>query len=107
MEEAATDAALDGDECPSLDTDVETDVVVLGGGYTGLWTAWFLKERAPSIDVVLLEQDICGGLWEDLPLLVRTLGDRRAVRTAQIAERSIEEIEAWCKSNRVDAWFTR
>ena len=117
MEEALRDEVSAGEPCPALDHDVQTDVVVLGGGYTGMWTAWFLKERDPSIDVVLLEQDICGGgpsgrnggfcnaLWEELPLLVRTLGDRDALRTAEIAERSIDEIGSWCEAHGVDAWF--
>src|SRR3990170_8524914 len=50
-----------GAPCPPLDRNIEADVVIVGGGYTGMWTAWFLKEREPSLDVVLLEQDICGG----------------------------------------------
>src|SRR5919197_6499380 len=50
-----------GEPSPPLDGDTTADVVILGGGYTGMWTAWFLKERDPGLDVVLLEQDICGG----------------------------------------------
>ena len=39
--------ALDaGEPAPSLDRDTAADVVILGGGYTGMWTAWFLKERS-------------------------------------------------------------
>ncbi len=117
MEEALADPDLAGDPCPPLDRDVRADVVVLGGGYTGMWTAWFLKERDPSVEVVVLEQDICGGgpsgrnggfcsaLWEELPLLVRTLGERDALRTARVAGRSIDEISSWCEENGVDAWF--
>jgi glycine/D-amino acid oxidase-like deaminating enzyme len=37
------------------------DLAVVGGGYTGLWTALRAKERDPSLDVVLLEADIAGG----------------------------------------------
>ena len=32
-----------GEPCPPLDRDLDVDVVVLGGGYTGMWTAWHLK----------------------------------------------------------------
>jgi glycine/D-amino acid oxidase-like deaminating enzyme len=61
MEEARSDPAFDpGAACSSLAGDVATDVVILGGGYTGMWTAWFLKERDPAVDVVLLEQETCG-----------------------------------------------
>jgi glycine/D-amino acid oxidase-like deaminating enzyme len=37
------------------------DLAVVGGGYTGLWTALMAKERDPSLDVVLLEADRIGG----------------------------------------------
>jgi glycine/D-amino acid oxidase-like deaminating enzyme len=37
------------------------DLAVVGGGYTGLWTALRAKERDPSRDVVLVEADVAGG----------------------------------------------
>lgn len=37
------------------------DLVVVGGGYTGLWTALLAKERDPGRDVLLLEAMTCGG----------------------------------------------
>ena len=57
MEEALADPAFATEPCPPLAGSTRADVVVLGGGYTGMWTAWFLKERDPSCDVVLLEAD--------------------------------------------------
>jgi glycine/D-amino acid oxidase-like deaminating enzyme len=36
------------------------DLVVVGGGYTGLWAAWMAKQDDPSTDVVLVESDRCG-----------------------------------------------
>jgi NADPH-dependent 2,4-dienoyl-CoA reductase/sulfur reductase-like enzyme len=38
-----------------LEGDQEADVVVIGGGYTGLWTAWHAKRLEPESRVVLLE----------------------------------------------------
>lgn len=40
---------------PKLTGSVRTDLLVVGGGYTGLWTALQAKERNPHTDVVLLE----------------------------------------------------
>ncbi|MFD5820220.1 NAD(P)/FAD-dependent oxidoreductase [Streptomyces sp. NPDC127038] len=43
-----------------LSGDATADVVVVGGGYTGLWTAYYLKKAAPSLRVTVLEQKFCG-----------------------------------------------
>ncbi|MFH8393352.1 NAD(P)/FAD-dependent oxidoreductase [Streptomyces sp. NPDC018036] len=43
-----------------LSGDATADVVVVGGGYTGLWTAYYLKKAAPSLRVTVLEQRFCG-----------------------------------------------
>ncbi len=54
-------AADSGAPCPPLMGRVRADLAIIGGGYTGLWTAFHLKQADPSADVVLLEADICGG----------------------------------------------
>ncbi len=38
----------------------DVDVAIVGGGYTGLWTAWALKRRSPDIRVAVLEREFCG-----------------------------------------------
>ena len=38
----------------------EADVAIVGGGYTGLWTALFLKELEPRRKVAILEQELVG-----------------------------------------------
>ncbi|MET9411417.1 FAD-dependent oxidoreductase [Streptomyces sp. NPDC002935] len=43
-----------------LPGDASADVVVVGGGYTGLWTAYYLKKAAPFLRVTVLEQKFCG-----------------------------------------------
>lgn len=45
---------------PSLTADTTADLVVVGGGYTGLWTALLAKEADPGRDVLLLESHTCG-----------------------------------------------
>ncbi len=46
---------------PSLVGDERADLVVVGGGYTGLWTALIAKERDPRRDVLLVEAGVVGG----------------------------------------------
>jgi glycine/D-amino acid oxidase-like deaminating enzyme len=46
--------------CDSLVGDVQADLVVVGGGYSGLWTALRAKERDPGRDVVVLEAEEIG-----------------------------------------------
>lgn len=43
-----------------LTADATADVVIVGGGYTGLWTAYYLKTAAPDLRVTVLEQKFCG-----------------------------------------------
>ena len=51
-----------GDLTPraGLDGDGEADVAIVGGGLTGLWTAWYLLERDPTLRIVVLEKEIAG-----------------------------------------------
>ncbi|WP_031170886.1 NAD(P)/FAD-dependent oxidoreductase [Streptomyces durhamensis] len=43
-----------------LSGDATADVVIVGGGYTGLWTAYYLKKAAPFLRITVLEQKFCG-----------------------------------------------
>lgn len=43
-----------------LPGDVDVDVAIVGGGLTGLWTAWYLAERDPSLTIAVLEKEIAG-----------------------------------------------
>ncbi|WP_217450804.1 NAD(P)/FAD-dependent oxidoreductase [Vogesella oryzae] len=45
---------------PPLAGDTAADVVIVGAGYTGLWTAYYLKQLAPALDVVVLEAHTAG-----------------------------------------------
>jgi glycine/D-amino acid oxidase-like deaminating enzyme len=116
LEEALAHPEFAGPQTPPLQGEATADVVVLGGGYTGMWTAHFLKEREPALDVVLLESDICGGgpsgrnggfvngLYDDLPTLVELWGEEGR-RACDLAGRSIDELGEWCAAHGVDAWY--
>jgi glycine/D-amino acid oxidase-like deaminating enzyme len=95
------------------------DVVVAGGGYTGMWTAYFVTERRPGAKVAVLEQHICGGgpsgrnggfatgWWDELIDLVHLYGAEPAIRMCRALGRSIDELGAWCELHKVDAWYTK
>lgn len=45
---------------PSLQGDAHCDVAIIGGGFTGLSTAWHLKQASPDLEVVVLEAEEIG-----------------------------------------------
>jgi glycine/D-amino acid oxidase-like deaminating enzyme len=91
---------------PTLEGDVSADVCIVGGGYTGLWTALALKEREPSVQVVLVEADVCGagpsgrnggflhGYWASLGELLSLFGRERALELARAGERIVPAVRA-------------
>jgi len=48
------------DPAPALGTETTADLVIVGGGFTGLWAALHAKRDDPARDVVLLEGETCG-----------------------------------------------
>ena len=111
--------ALEGDPPPlaPLSGDAQADVVIVGGGFTGLWTAYFLSRRNPGLGITVLEQDICGGgpsgrnggfasgWWDELHGLVHLYGKDGAARSARAIKASIEAIGAFCAEHGIDAWY--
>src|SRR5438094_2917889 len=97
LEEALTAEGGETEAAPPLEGDVEADVAIVGGGYTGLWTALALAERDPSLRVVVLEAEECGrgpsgrnggflhGYWSHLPRLRERFGDEGALAVARAA----------------------
>jgi glycine/D-amino acid oxidase-like deaminating enzyme len=45
---------------PALDGSLVADVAIVGAGYTGLWTAYYLAAAAPSLRIVVLEKEFAG-----------------------------------------------
>ena len=106
-----------GEPSPPLKSDISADVVILGAGYTGLWTAFHLTELEPGLDIAILDQDICGGgpsgrnggfvnsWWGGLSALCELFGDANAMRMCEAGEKSVEAIGRFCVDHDVDAWF--
>ena len=92
-------------------------MVIVGGGFVGLWTAWFLSLRQPDLGITVLEQDICGGgpsgrnggfasgWWDELDGLIKLYGVEPAVRACRALSSSIDGIGEFCAQNGVDAWY--
>lgn len=103
----------------ALDGEVAADVVIVGGGYAGMWTAWLIREAEPDARVVLLERDVCahgpsgrnGGfansMWFSLASMRRRFGEVGALGVARAAQAAVDEIGEWCSENGVDAWYRR
>lgn len=44
----------------ALDGDTDADIAIVGGGLTGLWTAWYLLQHEPDARIVVLEKETAG-----------------------------------------------
>ncbi len=101
----------------ALQEDVSADVLVVGGGYTGLWSAWFAKHLQPEAEVVLVEAGVCGcgpsgrnggfanEMWFSLPTLRRRFGDGPALALARASSDAVNSVGRWCEEQGIDAWF--
>ncbi len=101
----------------ALEGELDVDVAIVGGGYTGLWTALALHERDPSLRIALLEAREIGegpsgrnggflhGYWSSLPTLRSVLGDGAALQLAHASARIVPEVRAFCESRGEDVWL--
>jgi glycine/D-amino acid oxidase-like deaminating enzyme len=102
---------------PSFGGRLRADVAIIGGGYTGMWTAWHIKQLAPGASIAIVESEVCGtgpsgrnggfvnAMWFSLPALVRQFGDQAALAIADAADESVRRIGRFCEEQGVDAWY--
>jgi glycine/D-amino acid oxidase-like deaminating enzyme len=103
---------------PPLQGTERADVCIVGGGYTGLWTAYFLKQAEPSLDVAVVERSWAGSgasghndgyamtvLDMSLHHLVQRHGPERAGAAHEAVARSVVEIGEFCTEHDVDAEY--
>jgi glycine/D-amino acid oxidase-like deaminating enzyme len=104
---------------PRLDGDRAADVVIVGAGFTGLWSAIQLTEADPAIDVIVLEREIAGYgasgrnggfamtmVGRNLHDLVRKVGVTRAKATHLAMRQTLRSIERFCAAEGIDAGVT-
>jgi glycine/D-amino acid oxidase-like deaminating enzyme len=110
LEEAPPDP-----EAEPLAGDAEADVAIVGGGYTGLWTALELKRRDAGLRVTVLEAEHVGygpsgrnggfleSYWCSLPRMRSRLGDEAALVLARASEGATAAVEGLGE----DVWLRR
>lgn len=105
--------ALAGDslEPTPLIGDERADVCIVGGGFTGLWTALGIKRADPAARVTIVERGVCGSgasgrnggfalsLWAKFLPLERLAGRAEAVRLARASSEAVKEIGAFCNAH--------
>jgi putative aminophosphonate oxidoreductase len=105
----------DGDLAPALQGATQADVCIVGGGFTGLWTAIQAKQHNPALDIVVLESDLCGAgasgrnggcllTWSAKFLTLRRLfGEAEAIRLVKASEAAVHHIADFCRAHGIDA----
>ena len=105
----------DGELAPALQGSQRADVCIVGGGFTGLWTAIHAKQLNPSLDIVILESDLCGAgasgrnggcllTWSAKFFTLRRLfGEAEAIRLVKASEAAVGHIAKFCLARDIDA----
>ncbi len=105
---------------PALAGSIGVDVAILGAGYTGLWTAYYLLARQPSLKIAILEREIAGfgasgrnGSWctAHFPLgpgtVAKTYGREKAVALYRAMAASVDEVAAAASREGFDIQFVK
>lgn len=104
---------------PPLAGDRTVDVAILGGGFSGLWTAYHLLRGNPSLEIAIVEREFCGfgasgrnGGWcsprfpVDVGALVKRVGPQRARDTIAAQKDAVRDIGRVCEEEGIDAHYS-
>ncbi|MER5867090.1 FAD-binding oxidoreductase [Kitasatospora sp. NPDC002040] len=104
---------------PALTAGTDVDVCIVGGGYTGLWTAYYLKRAEPGLRITVLEQRFCGygasgrnGGWlyhgfAGRDAFARRYGADRARAMQRAMDDSVREVADTAAAEGIDADLVR
>ena len=108
------------DPRPPLPGDRDADVAIVGAGFTGLWTAYYLRELDPTLRVVVLEKDIagfgasgrnggwCSALYPSSSAKVAKRASRDGVRRLHEALRAtVDEVGRAAAAEGIDAGYAK
>ena len=103
-----------------LPGDVTADVAIVGAGYTGLWTAYYLKQADPSLRVVVVEAEFAGfgasgrnGGWLSalLPMSFETMakehGRHGAVTMQRTMHDAVDEVARVTEKEGIDCHLAK
>jgi putative aminophosphonate oxidoreductase len=105
----------DGELAPALQGEHSADVCIVGGGFTGLWTALQLKQQNPHLDIAIIESDLCGAgasgrnggcllTWSTKFFTLRRLfGEAEALRLVKASEAAVSHVADFCRTHGIDA----
>ena len=98
-----------------LDSNIHTDICIIGGGFTGLWTALKIKDKSPTTDIVIIEKDLCGSGASGrnggcmIPQSTKFQGIKKVVgvddakKIVVATENAVNNIKYFCMKNNIDA----
>jgi glycine/D-amino acid oxidase-like deaminating enzyme len=102
----------------ALRTDLSVDVAIVGGGFSGLWTARELLRRDPHLQIAILEKSICGfgasgrnGGWASAlfpiadDVVARHYGDAALIHQRRLLERSVADLGEALAADEIDGDF--
>lgn len=105
---------------PALEQDRTVDVCIVGGGFTGLWTAYYLTRADPSLSVLVVESEHVGfgasgrnggwvsALWPVSPEVIAARHGEAAARDQLAALReTVDEVGAVAAAEGIDAGFVK
>jgi glycine/D-amino acid oxidase-like deaminating enzyme len=108
------------DARPPLPGDLDADIAIVGGGFSGLWTAYYLAELQPDARIVVLEQHVCGygasgrnGGWAIGELAgaaskyAKLSSPQAALRLERAAFASVDEIGRVAAAEGIECGFHR
>jgi glycine/D-amino acid oxidase-like deaminating enzyme len=103
-----------------LDRHLDVDVAIVGGGFTGLWTARELLRRDPSLRVAVLEKEVCGfgasgrnGGWASglFPLsnasVIQRFGREALDHQRHVLQDAVVELGVAALTDGIDARYVR